>query len=376
MPAPIAKGLIIAASIIAAASLALYENPQVREWVDNSRRKIAMALHSLGEDIEPTPRQRSWGDEDEGTPEQEASRRKRREDLIRRNRLALVRRAQEEGVAVDLDELAAIGRDVPLGSGRADRNRNFSDIVGSDGMLRTTSETAEASGSTNTAAEGLRNRSNNAVLRGASFANPFADEMGGDADVLFDTRDGAKTPTGSRETTATVAAEDPPISPPVTLPVTTLEQEMSVLLQQEALDSAQWGDSFHSAASDAGSDPFTSLHALDTGSPDTLPAESPDTPSTPRNLDDPLTPSQSDGDFEDGYLTAGSVVGTQASDVGIISSNPSESGEMDVDMMSETGESTASTDSFSEVGSRAGVSTPGSWSEIGSDDGQSEHGHA
>ncbi|KAI9846579.1 MAG: hypothetical protein M1837_003820 [Sclerophora amabilis] len=53
MPAPLAKGLIIAASVLVAAGIAVYENPQVREWVDKSRRRIALALYNLGDDIQP-----------------------------------------------------------------------------------------------------------------------------------------------------------------------------------------------------------------------------------------------------------------------------------------------------------------------------------
>jgi hypothetical protein len=46
-------GIIIAASIVVAAGIAIYESPQVRAWVDQSRRKIAVALHNLGDDIQP-----------------------------------------------------------------------------------------------------------------------------------------------------------------------------------------------------------------------------------------------------------------------------------------------------------------------------------
>ncbi|KAI9831769.1 MAG: hypothetical protein M1819_004666 [Sarea resinae] len=50
---PAHVGIIIAASIVVAAGIAVYENPHVREWVNNSRRKIAVALHNLGDEINP-----------------------------------------------------------------------------------------------------------------------------------------------------------------------------------------------------------------------------------------------------------------------------------------------------------------------------------
>ncbi|KAK4992086.1 hypothetical protein LTR66_006383 [Elasticomyces elasticus] len=56
MPAPLAKGIIISLSIIAALGLAVYENPQVQEWLEQQRRRIAEALRALGDDIAPETR--------------------------------------------------------------------------------------------------------------------------------------------------------------------------------------------------------------------------------------------------------------------------------------------------------------------------------
>ncbi|KAK4974819.1 hypothetical protein LTR28_009829, partial [Elasticomyces elasticus] len=56
MPAPLAKGIIISLSIIAALGLAVYENPQVQEWLEQQRRRIAEALRALGDDMAPETR--------------------------------------------------------------------------------------------------------------------------------------------------------------------------------------------------------------------------------------------------------------------------------------------------------------------------------
>ncbi|PYH48456.1 uncharacterized protein BP01DRAFT_353611 [Aspergillus saccharolyticus JOP 1030-1] len=53
MPTPVAKGIIITVSALIAAGIAVYESPQFRQWVNNSRRKIALALHNLGDEINP-----------------------------------------------------------------------------------------------------------------------------------------------------------------------------------------------------------------------------------------------------------------------------------------------------------------------------------
>src|SRR6202000_1737137 len=51
-------GIIITVTVLVAASIAAYENPQVRAWLDRTRHKIAMGLHSLGDEIGPRPRPR------------------------------------------------------------------------------------------------------------------------------------------------------------------------------------------------------------------------------------------------------------------------------------------------------------------------------
>ncbi|KAL4986216.1 hypothetical protein BDW68DRAFT_163742 [Aspergillus falconensis] len=53
MPTPVAKGIIIGVAALVAAGIAVYESPQFRRWVNNSRRKLAMTLHNIGDDIYP-----------------------------------------------------------------------------------------------------------------------------------------------------------------------------------------------------------------------------------------------------------------------------------------------------------------------------------
>lgn len=51
-----AVGVLITVSILLAAGIAVYENPDIRAWIDRSRQKIAIALHSLGDDVDPRSR--------------------------------------------------------------------------------------------------------------------------------------------------------------------------------------------------------------------------------------------------------------------------------------------------------------------------------
>ncbi|KAI9824446.1 MAG: hypothetical protein M1832_001981 [Thelocarpon impressellum] len=82
MPAPLAKGLIIGISVLVAAGVAMYESPQVREWVEKSRRRIAVALHSLGDEVHPQGAADRNADDEEVLAQ---ARRKTREGVAEKN---------------------------------------------------------------------------------------------------------------------------------------------------------------------------------------------------------------------------------------------------------------------------------------------------
>ena len=194
-------GLIIAASVLVAAGIAIYESPQVREWVDQSRRKIALALHSLHDELQPRRPSESEGEFDA------------RQERVRRKRNELVKRARDEGVAVDLDELVRIGREEAESGqrgawGRADRSKSFDELVGADGALKVG---GVASGAETSA--GVRKRGGGggggsggasagfaagALAGAAAVANPFDDD-----NMLFDVGDGEDTFVSTAASTAT-----------------------------------------------------------------------------------------------------------------------------------------------------------------------------
>ncbi|CAK4031123.1 hypothetical protein DOTSEDRAFT_69649 [Lecanosticta acicola] len=57
MATAVAKGIILSISIITALGLAVYENPQVQEWLEEQRRKLAELLRQIGQDLDPQSRQ-------------------------------------------------------------------------------------------------------------------------------------------------------------------------------------------------------------------------------------------------------------------------------------------------------------------------------
>ncbi|KAF3052319.1 hypothetical protein E8E11_007870 [Didymella keratinophila] len=359
MPAPLAKGLIIAASVLVAAGIAIYENPQVRQWVDQSRRKIAVALHSLGDDIQPRRQSESSEDFEETKG--------RREELIRRNRNELIRRAREEGVAVDLDELARVGtEDAVLAErrSRANRSKNFDELVGSDGMLRQDATATGAEPSNN----GVRKRGVAGFAAGTAAAvamtNPFADE-----NVLFDVGDDDEAPSpkpfiyeasAPRSRSATLEASTPPIEPPAAAPSSaplidlTSEPQFVYLPPKthlpspaaplQASEADQAAQSFYSfTPSNDSDDDFEQMPA------GTL---------TPRS--------------ERSGTTGASIVPSHADDVAVLSMQNDAEHDARSEVFSEGGFTDAGYSDF-ELGDRTGVMTPNSWTDVGSDN-ESEWG--
>jgi hypothetical protein len=391
--APLTTGLIIAASVLVAAGIAIYESPQVRQWVDQSRRKIAVALHSLGDDIQP--RRPSEGSED-----YEA--RKHRQEIVRRNRNELIRRAREEGIAVDLDELARIGReDVEMAERRQRSKTNastksFDDLVGSDGMLRKAEDsTARTTTGTDQAGSGVRRRGMagfGAGVGAAAAANPFSDD-----NMLFDLDD-AKAPitspstmvddddsedapspkpfpyVESRETSTTVEGNSPAVPAPIFAQLIDLTPEAAPETAQtasiphsEADDNEQAAQSFYSFNSSGSNSMQNSTHPqflvqdgdedMENFSTGTL---------TPRSEHSAFT----------GVSTGASMVGSNADDIGILSMQNDDDHDARSEAFSEGGFTDAgfSEAGFSEVGeNRTGVMTPSSWTDVGSDD-ESEWG--
>ncbi|KAL8929230.1 MAG: hypothetical protein Q9208_001313 [Pyrenodesmia sp. 3 TL-2023] len=184
MPAPLAKapfvqpqgifkimtelffiGIIVSISLLLAAGLAVYEhNPQIKQWVDESRRKIAFALHNLGDDLDPPTSPRGNSFRDASTREDESAeaverRRKARQEILERGRMMEERRRSQQA--------------------RSTKSKSFDDLVDEGGKLK-----PNAMQATTTAAEthveqpGLRIRIHEAqgAALGSMLANPFTDE--------------------------------------------------------------------------------------------------------------------------------------------------------------------------------------------------------
>ena len=125
-------GLILSFSLLLAAGAAVYENPQVKQWVDENRRKVALALHQLGDELAPQPSRRSESDastREDDSPEAAERRRRARTEILERGRV--------------LEERKRAARQAH------GRGMVFDDLVHKDGSLRED----EPENATTTAAE-------------------------------------------------------------------------------------------------------------------------------------------------------------------------------------------------------------------------------
>jgi hypothetical protein len=322
--------------------------------VDQSRRKIAVALHSLGDEIQPRRPSESSDDYE--------MRRKTREELIRRNRNELIRRAREQGVAVDLDELAKIGTEnmeMAEKRSRGERQKSFDGMVGSDGRLR---PETKATGN-DASSSGLRQRGAAAGLAAGAASGIVLQQTTSDGTVLFDQDDDDEAPSpkpftyvepGTRESSATVEG-DATIPPQITGNLIDLTSDSHTSDQHasnsETEQAAQSFYSFTSSASSAipPSNPFADIdNEADFLSTGTL------TPRSDRSLS-----------------TAASIVPSQADDIAVLSMQNDTDHDARSEVFSEGGFTDAgfSEAGFSELGRDGnGILTPSSWTDVGSDD--------
>lgn len=289
---------------------------------------------------------------------------------MRKNRAEMIRKAREEGIAVDLDELSRIGteKDDKVPADEKARSRSFDDLVGSDGMLKTRSVIDEKHGAASTTAtEGTnsevrhRGHAQDGFQRGASFANPFADEHGEDLMTLEEPASSAHAlpPTSSADSPATITGDPTtPHSPPA---------EPSALTPSASTHSlSTLSHSFHSLhpPSDAPTSP--SLHSVGTMTPT---SDSFSAAASVAALSPALAPSHPQLLLHHPQpLDLHSPLGMSLRDDG-------EGGD-DADDRADGGMSDAG---FSVVSAGTGIggrSTPGDWTDVGSEEGMSEFGDA
>jgi len=189
-PALASAGIIVA-SVAVAAAVAFYESPEVRRVADELRRRIAIALHSLGENLDPDREReprfnrpedaegflQSRGNAEPGVDADEETRKRQREELMYWNAL------REEKARKEAEELAAkqaAERQMQV----QPRGLTFDDFLKEDrtaerGTLVYNTGAARSPWADDQ--QGLVRRRGTEGVRGLNasmIANPFADEYG------------------------------------------------------------------------------------------------------------------------------------------------------------------------------------------------------
>ena len=164
----ISTGIILLSSIIIAAGVAVYENPEVRAWIEERRRKIAVVLNDFVDEIDPQrgTRRGRFGNEDASTREDDSA------EAVQRRRRAR-QEIMERGVMMEQRRRPTHVRKTTAST--------FDDMVNSTGQLiRKDVQNVATAVDSSSADASLRNRRNHAqaVAAGSALANPFDDELG------------------------------------------------------------------------------------------------------------------------------------------------------------------------------------------------------
>ncbi|KAI1855870.1 hypothetical protein JX265_012133 [Neoarthrinium moseri] len=192
---------VIAASVVVAAGIAIYESPELRRMAEDLRRRISIALYSLGDSISPQERENLVnrpedaegfllsrgidvrGEQGEpGVDADEETKRRQREELLYWNAIAESKKEQEHR---DPEKGAAASTTPKRLHSRGSSFDDFlqQDSSGEKGTFVFNSG-ADAHGED---AEGLRRRGDGARgLNYSVYTNPFADEHGIDETVAFE----------------------------------------------------------------------------------------------------------------------------------------------------------------------------------------------
>lgn len=199
----LASGAAVAVSVAVATAIALYESPELRRYADDVRRRIAMALYSIGDGITPPARDPLFNRPEDahgflqssgiqtnepGVDADEETKRRQREELMYWNSVRLQKEQEEnEKMAIDGAEQAEKGVDayVEMGEKRplpASRGSSFDDFLkqdaeGGKGTLIYNTSTDSAGTQAGLRRRGEVPRAGVPDVMGMSIlSNPFADE--------------------------------------------------------------------------------------------------------------------------------------------------------------------------------------------------------
>jgi hypothetical protein len=189
----LASGAVVAVSVAVATFIAIYESPELRQYADDVRRRIAMAFYSMGDGITPPARQprfnrpedaegffesrRGQGAEP-GVDADDETRRRQREEILYWNSVRL----QQQGTGNQQRNSS----DPPPRPGKLHRGSTFDDFLQPDANAEQGTYVFNSGADTGDYG-GLRRRGEGARgFMSPAYSNPFADEHHIDADEIQD----------------------------------------------------------------------------------------------------------------------------------------------------------------------------------------------
>jgi hypothetical protein len=179
----VASAGVIAISVAVAAAIAVYESPELRRMAEDLRRRIAIALHALGDNVNPTqpnPESRepvfnrpedadgfleSRGGTDHGVDADDETRRRQREELMYWNAL-LAEKKEKEAKEASNQRLVSSRQ----GSSFDDFLEQDKDAEKGAYVYNTGADIGNGTGNV------LRRRGVDSGPDYSSYSNPFADE--------------------------------------------------------------------------------------------------------------------------------------------------------------------------------------------------------
>lgn len=366
----IASAGVIAISVAVAAAIAVYESPELRRMADDLRRRIAVALHSLGDGVNPPSREPLFNRPEDaegflqsrgvaptgeqGVDADDETRRRQREELMYWNAL---KETQE------LERLAAEKEASRSKSSR--RGSTFDDFLQEDKSAEKGTYVFNTGAEIRHDDEGLVRRRGAEGIRGLNssiYANPFADEHGIDLDdhpVLEPSRISPENDEIMSDTTDIYNATEkdlpsiPPSntlspSPPALITIEEAQSHNDPLLERELGE-----DEYMTAGQEHHNDAYASIQAWAQNSNPGFYSPLPVSPAGPLSepeiiSDGQLTPTDSASLAGSGEDVANDAASSHAGDK-----------RRYYDVMSEDED---------------GMATPASWTEVGSVVSESDNG--
>ena len=351
----LASGAVVAVSVAVATAIAIYESPELRRYADDVRRKIAVALHNMGDGIGPHDHRepmfnrpedadgflQSRGGEAAGVEADEETKRRQREELLYWNSVRLEKQERErEKLETETEQRP---RAISQGS-------SFDDFLRQDDAAERGTFVFNTGADVRSGNDGLRNRSegSRSFFTPMYASNPFADEHHIDtqemdeleasryisppqdeiSDIYSATDRGQEESTHTApETPATLVDVHSPPSPP----------RSSVTLERELAD-----DEYMTAGQEERNEAYASIQAWAQNSS--------------ANFYSPLPSTASVATSEPEVISEGQLTPTDS--VSVIE-----------DFYHEDAQSTRADENgryFDVMSESEGMATPASWSEVGS----------